>query len=147
MKDEKNNTRLMFKYDDFNLNYTKISTATQKLVAMAYSILDSNKYNGVLLIDEFDNSLNLEISKFLIELFAKKENSMAQIIFTTNNPEILENLRRDQIFLILKEKYELNAINFYNFIDPATKRRVRKDFSFIKAYKKNVIDNFEGVIC
>lgn len=146
MKDEKNNPRLMFKYDDFNLNYTKISTATQKLVAMAYSILDSNKYNGVLLIDEFDNSLNLEISKFLIELFAKKENSMAQIIFTTNNPEILENLRRDQIFLILKEKYELNAINFYNFIDPATKRRVRKDFSFIKAYKKNVIDNFPSEI-
>ena len=146
MKDEKNNPRLMFKYDDFNLNYTKISKNKKKLVAMAYSILDSNKYNGVLLIDEFDNSLNLEISKFLIELFAKKENSMAQIIFTTNNPEILENLRRDQIFLILKEKYELNAINFYNFIDPATKRRVRKDFSFIKAYKKNVIDNFPSEI-
>lgn len=142
MKDEKDNPRLMFKYDGFNLHYSNVSTATQKLVAMAYSMLFSNKYGGVLLIDEFDNSLNLEISKFLIELFSKKNDCMSQIIFTTNNPEILESLRRDQIFLILKEKYELKAINFYDFIDPATGRRVRNDFSFIKAYKKNIIDNF-----
>lgn len=142
MKNEKNDPKLMFKYDGFNLHYSKISTATQKLVAMAYSILNSNKNNSFLLIDEFDNSLNLEISKFLIELFSKKERSWSQLIFTTNNPEILDSLRRDQIFLILKEGYNLSAINFYNFIDPVTNRRVRKDFSFIKAYKKNVIKNF-----
>ena len=142
MKNEKNDPKLMFKYDGFNLHYSKISTATQKLVAMAYSILNSNKNNSFLLIDEFDNSLNLEISKFLIELFSKKERSWSQLIFTTNNPEILDSLRRDQIFLILKEGYNLSAINFYNFIDPVTNRRVRKDFSFIKAYKKNVIENF-----
>lgn len=146
MKDENNDPRLMFKYDGFDLHYSKVSTATQKLVAMAYSMLYSNKYSGVLLIDEFDNSLNLEISKFLIELFSKKENCMSQIIFTTNNPETLETLRRDQIFLILKEKYELKAINFYDFIDPATGRRVRNDFSFIRAYKKNVIDNFPSEV-
>ena len=142
MKNEKNDPKLMFKYDGFCLHYSKISTATQKLVAMAYSILNSNKYNGILLIDELDNSLNIEISKFIIELFSKKENSLSQLIFTTNNPEILDYLRRDQIFLILKQKYELNVINFYNFIDPVTNRRVRNDYSFIKAYKKNVIENF-----
>lgn len=142
MKNEKNDPKLMFKYDDFSLHYSKISTATQKLVAMAYSMLNSSKYNGILLIDELDNSLNIEISKFIIELFSKKENSLSQLIFTTNNPEILDYLRRDQIFLILKQKYELNVINFYNFIDPITNRRVRNDYSFIKAYKKNVIENF-----
>ena len=119
-----------------------MSTATQKLVSIAYSILESNQNNSVFLIDEFDNSLNLEISKFLIDIFASKSENMSQIIFTTNNPDILENLRRDQIFLLLKRKYNISAINFYNFIDPATKKRVRKDFSFVKAYKKNVIENF-----
>lgn len=142
MKNEKNDPKLMFKYEDFTLHYSMVSTATQKLVAMAYSMLNSNKYDGVLLIDEFDNSLNLEISKFLIELFSKREKSLSQLIFTTNNPEILDAMRRDQIFLILKEKYDLTAVNFYNFIDPTTNRRVRNDFSFVKAYKKNVIENF-----
>ena len=137
--------RLVFVYDKFTLEYNEISTATQKLVAMAYSILESNEKNSVLLIDEFDNSLNLEISKFLIEVFSKKENSMSQIIFTTNNPDILENLRRDQIYLIIKKKYEIEAVNFYDFIDPITKKRVRNDFSFIKAYKKNVIENFPSL--
>ena len=134
--------KVLFKYDGFILNYNEVSTATQKLLAMAYSILETNKNSGIFLIDEFDNSLNYEISNFLISIFSKKNNSMSQMIFTTNNPEILSNLRRDQIYLILKDKYDLNAINFYNFIDPVSKRRVRKDFSFTKAYKKNIIDNF-----
>lgn len=134
--------KLMFKYNQFNLEYNEVSTATQKLVAMAYSILESNKNNSVFLIDEFDNSLNLEISKFLIDIFASKSKSMSQIIFTTNNPDILDNLRRDQIYLLLKRKYNINALNFYNFTDPITKKRVRNDFSFVKAYKKNVIENF-----
>lgn len=134
--------KLMFKYNQFNLEYNEVSTATQKLVAMAYSILESNKNNSVFLIDEFDNSLNLEISKFLIDIFVSKSKSMSQIIFTTNNPDILDNLRRDQIYLLLKRKYNINALNFYNFTDPITKKRVRNDFSFVKAYKKNVIENF-----
>ena len=134
--------RLIFKYDDFDLSYNSISTATKKLVAMAYSILESNEKNSIFLIDEFDNSLNLEISKFLIDIFSMQDNSMSQIIFTTNNPEILDSLRRDQIYLLLKNKYKIQAINFYNFIDPVTKKRVRKDYSFIKAYKKNIIENF-----
>ena len=134
--------KLMFKYNKFNLEYHEVSTATQKLVAMAYSILESNKNNSVFLIDEFDNSLNLEISKFLIDIFASKSKSMSQIIFTTNNPDILDNLRRDQIYLLLKRKYNIKAINFYDFTDPITEKRVRKDFSFVKAYKKNVIENF-----
>lgn len=141
-KNSNGKKKLMFKYNQFNLKYNEVSTATQKLVAMAYSILESNKNNSVFLIDEFDNSLNLEISKFLIDIFASKSKSMSQIIFTTNNPDILDNLRRDQIYLLLKRKYNINAINFYNFTDPITKKRVRKDFSFVKAYKKNVIENF-----
>lgn len=138
--------RLIFKYNDFNLSYNNISTATQKLVAMAYSILESNEKNSIFLIDEFDNSLNLEISKFLINVFSVQTDSMSQIIFTTNNPEILDDLRRDQIYLLLKKKYKIEAVNFYNFIDPITKRRVRKDYSFIKAYKKNIIENFPNEI-
>ncbi len=134
--------RIVFDYEKFSLGYNEISTATQKIVAMAYSILESNKNNSIFLIDEFDNSLNLEISKFLLEVFALRENNMSQLIFTTNNPDILDNIRRDQIYLILKEKYNVKIINFYNYIDPITNRRVRKDFSFTKAYKKNVIENF-----
>lgn len=145
-EDLEKNERLIFKYNDFNLSYNNISTATQKLVAMAYSILESNEKNSIFLIDEFDNSLNLEISKFLINVFSVQTDSMSQIIFTTNNPEILDGLRRDQIYLLLKKKYKIEAVNFYNFIDPITKRRVRKDYSFIKAYKKNIIENFPNEI-
>lgn len=141
-KDSSGKQKVLFKYDDFVLNYNEISTATQKLLAIAYSIVGTNKRNGVFLIDELDNSLNYEISSFLVSAFSKKIDSMSQMIFTTNNPDILNNLRRDQIYLLLKDKYEIEAINFYNFIDPISKRRVRKDYSFTKAYKRNIIENF-----
>lgn len=141
-KDSSGKQKVLFKYDDFVLNYSEISTATQKLLAIAYSIVGTNKGNGVFLIDELDNSLNYEISSFLVSLFSKKVDSMSQMIFTTNNPDILNSLRRDQIYLLLKKKYKIEAINFYDFIDPISNRRVRKDFSFTKAYKKNIIENF-----
>ena len=71
---------------------------------------------------------------------------MSQIIFTSNNPELMNELRRDQIYLLLKNDYNIHAVNFYDFIDFNTNKRVRKDFSFTKAYKKNIIDNFPNEI-
>lgn len=143
---EKDKPRLIIKYKEFDLSYSDISAATQKLLYIAYSIYDINNKNGISLIDELDNSLNYEIAKFILYVFSEKVCNMSQIIFTSNNPELMNELRRDQIYLLLKNDYNIHAVNFYDFIDFNTNKRVRKDFSFTKAYKKNIIDNFPNEI-
>ena len=107
------------------------------------SIYKANKKGGVFLIDELDNSLNRNISDFIIKLYSTKiKESTSQIIFTTNNADILSGLRRDQIFIIEKNNHINSVVKYLNFVDRKTNKKSRKDWSFTKAYNDNVINNF-----
>lgn len=137
------NEKLFFIYNDFKLRYNSISTATKKLCGIATNFYKANKKGGVFLIDELDNSLNRNISDFIIKLYSTKiKNSTSQIIFTTNNADILSGLRRDQIFIIEKNNKINSVVKYLNFVDKKTNKRSRKDWSFTKAYNDNVIKNF-----
>ena len=72
----------------------------------------------------------------------KIKNSTSQIIFTTNNADVLSGLRRDQIFIIEKNNQINSVVKYLNFIDKKTNKRSRKDWSFTKAYNDNIIKNF-----
>ena len=137
------NEKLFFIYNDYKLRYNSISTATKKLCGIATNFYKANKKGGVFLIDELDNSLNRSISDFIIKMYNTKiKNNTSQIIFTTNNPDILSNLRRDQIFIIEKNNHINSVVKYLNFSDKKTNKKSRKDWSFTKAYKDNVIKNY-----
>lgn len=137
------NEKLFFIYNSFKLRYNSISTATKKLCGIATNFYKANKKGGVFLIDELDNSLNKNISDFIIKLYSTKiKNSTSQIIFTTNNADVLSGLRRDQIFIIEKNNQINSVVKYLNFIDKKTNKRSRKDWSFTKAYNDNIIKNF-----
>lgn len=137
------NEKLFFVYNDFKLRYNSISTATKKLCGIATNFYKANKKGGVFLIDELDNSLNRNISDFIIKLYSTKiKESTSQIIFTTNNADILSGLRRDQIFIIEKNNHINSVVKYLNFVDRKTNKKSRKDWSFTKAYNDNVINNF-----
>lgn len=142
------NEKLFFIYNSFKLRYNSISTATKKLCGIATNFYKATKKGGVFLIDELDNSLNKNISDFIIKLYSTKiKNSTSQIIFTTNNANVLSGLRRDQIFIIEKNNQINSVVKYLNFIDKKTNKRSRKDWSFTKAYNDNIIKNFPTKQC
>ncbi len=142
-KSDKQDEKLFFDYGDYRLRYNSISTATKKLCGVAANFYKSSRHGGVFIIDELDNSFNVRIANFIIGLYSKEiKNNTSQIIFTTNNPELLSNLRRDQIFIIEKNNQINSIVKYVNFTDKNTNKKSRKDWSFVKAYKDNVITNY-----
>ncbi len=137
------NEKLFFKYDNFKLRYNSISTATKKLCGIATNFYKASKKGGVFLIDELDNSLNRNVSDYIIKIYnTKLKNNTSQIIFTTNNADVLSNLRRDQIFIIEKNNGINSVVKYLNFVDKNTHKKSRKDWSFVKAYNDNIIKNY-----
>lgn len=138
-----NNKKLYFVYDGYKLRYNSISSATKKICGVALNLYKACKNNGIFLIDELDNSLNKNIAKFILDLYrnniAKKT---SQIIFTTNSPDMVENFRRDQIFIIEKDEGTNNIIKYLNFVDKGKNKKCRKDWSFTKNYNDNIIKNY-----
>ena len=139
--------KLYFDYGNYKIRYDYISTATKKLCAIASNYVKSCKHGGIFLIDELDNSLNREIIKFILNLYIKNvSNNTSQLIFTTYTPEVLNILRRDQIFILTKLNCSIKLTKFIDYIDEKTQKKVRKDFSFSKSYKNNIIKNFPDSI-
>lgn len=137
-----NNPKLYALYkEDYKIRYGSLSTATKKICLFACDYIRSQKKKGIILIDELDNSFNMKIVQMILTLFKRKSPNKSQLIFTTNNPEALNDLRKDQIFIITKVEGKNNCIKFSDYIDPKTKKKVRNDFSFEKAYKHNNILN------
>src|SRR5699024_2347686 len=86
---------------DLNSEYL----GTQKIFLIALVLLYARKYgdNKTLIFDEFDDSLHVELSKNLVQIFNSSEN-MNQIISTTHELQLLDqNLRVDQIYLFEKD--------------------------------------------
>ena len=142
-KTDTENEKVFFVYDNYKLRYNFISTATKKLCGIATNFYKASKKGGVFLIDELDNSFNKNISDFIIKMYnINIKNNTSQIIFTTNTADVLSNLRRDQIFIIQKEKDTNSIVKYLYFKDQNTNKKSRKDWSFVKAYNENVIKNF-----
>ena len=137
-----NDKKLFAVYDDYCIRYDELSTATKKACSFTCDYIKSSKKGGVLLIDELDNSLNFKTVSLILNIYLKsKLHNQGQLIFTTNSSIILNDLRRDQIFIVEKKNNTPQIIRFSEFINSKTKKKVRADFSFSKAYKNNEIEN------
>jgi len=68
-----------------------------------------------IIIDEFERSLHPFISQYIIQLFnsPKVNTNKAQLILATHDANLLNketNLRRDQIWIVEKDKYGYSAL-------------------------------------
>ncbi len=86
------------------------STGTQKLFVLGGLVLRAIMNGKVMMIDEFERSLHPHISQFLLQVFSdpKINSHNAQLIIATHDTNLLnrENqLRRDQIWIVEKDKY------------------------------------------
>ncbi len=110
------------------------SAGTQKLFALAGSIVDALKGGKVFIVDELDARLHPLISLAIVELFNSNETNPnnAQLIFMTHDTNLLSNkvFRRDQIWFA--EKNKQGATDLYSLAE----YKVRNDASFESDYIK-----------
>lgn len=97
------------------ISFNHESEGTKKLITLALNILDETKRGSVFVMDEFDDSLHLNLSKIMIKLFNLMENR-SQFILTSHQLFLLDcDLRVDQIYLAKKD-FE-GASELYSIFD------------------------------
>ena len=114
---------------------TDESRGTQKIfmIALAFINAEVNGNGKTILFDEFDDSLHLELSKAMIQIFNSKANKN-QFIITTHELQLLDsNIRVDQMYLVQKDFQGLSSlVSIFDFKD--TKNTTRSGISYMKRY-------------
>lgn len=125
--------------DDIELSFIRYqSRGTIKFFELLGPILDSLESGKVIVIDEIDSRLHTGIVTYIVKLFNSidRNPNNGQLICNTHNVLLLdEDIRRDQIWFIQKDKYgesELYSLDDFNGI--------RKDDPRLKKYLLGVYD-------
>ncbi|MDF1644051.1 MAG: AAA family ATPase [Pseudomonadales bacterium] len=96
---------------EFTLPFFEESSGTQSAFVLLRRILPVLENGGVAVIDEIDNDLHPHMLPHIIELFKFEHTNphQAQIIFTCHTPEILNLLKKHQIYLVEKQEQQSEA--------------------------------------
>lgn len=96
---------------EFRLPFFEESSGTQSAFVLLRRILPVLTHGGVAIIDEIDNDLHPHMLPYIVELFKFEHTNthQAQIIFTCHTPEVLNLLKKHQIFLVEKQEQESEA--------------------------------------
>ena len=131
-KEDEEDEIVIYDKNNSKLEYDDLSTGTKKLLFLVYNSLYAIKENAILVCDEIENSLHSDLIKLILELFTVRD-SNAQLIFTTNNENVLDEeiLRNDQIYCI--DRDEKDRIKLEKYSDMPG---VRYDTVFKKNYRK-----------
>jgi AAA15 family ATPase/GTPase len=90
---------------EFKLPFFDESSGTKSAFVMLRKILPVLENGGVAIIDEIDNDLHPHMLSAILELFKFKHTNpkYAQIIFTCHTPEVLNQLKKHQLYLVEKQ--------------------------------------------
>ena len=117
------------------LPLTQESVGTRRLfyIVLAMMLAQMNGNEKTIVIDEFDDSLHVELAAALVRIFNSTEN-LNQFIITTHDIQLLDSdLRIEQIYLLDKDFHGIsNLKSIFDFEDARNKGR--HDISFAKRY-------------
>lgn len=117
----------------YRLNFDHESDGTMRLFAYGPIIMDAMEKGRTLVIDEIDNSLHTNLSRYLIGLFNDPEvnRNDAQLIFNSHDVSLLDLdlFRRDQIYFVEKNN-KTGVTDLYSLADYSP----RKNENIYKGY-------------
>lgn len=131
------------------LGMEKASEGTRKFVALIGPLFYAQTEGAVLVIDELEARLHPLLCETLVEIFHHKDAPKnAQIIFTTQNPLLMDSskMRRDQIWFF--NKNEQGASELYTLADFESDK-VRPNGKFTKQYMQGIfgaVPKFAGIM-
>lgn len=135
-----------------NFDLEQESDGTQNFFSISGPVIDAIKNGYILLIDEIEESLHPSLTSFIIKLFNSKYNKRGQLIATTHNLNLLENmqksnkkntninlseLRRDQIIFLYKDEQEATKLQRLSNVRKLDGKGVRNDEDYYKNYIEN----------
>jgi len=96
---------------EFTLPLFDESSGTKALFVMLRRVLPVLQNGGFAILDEIDNDLHPHMLPVILDWFKHKETNPydAQIIFTCHTPEVLNILKKHQIYLVEKEALSSDA--------------------------------------
>lgn len=108
---------------DIELDWGSESLGTRTFLSLAANALRALRDGLVFLVDEIDRSLHPALVHELILMFGDKSTNQkgAQLLFTSHDPQIMDYLRRDQIWLVSKSRDGASSV------DPLSDYSVRKN--------------------
>lgn len=116
-----------------DLSFQQESVGTNALFGLGAMMLERLENGGVIIFDEFDNSLHPKLAKFLVQLFSSPlaNPKNAQLILATHETTLLDRdlFRTDQIWIV--EKNEFGETEFFSAQDF---EGIREDVPFDKWY-------------
>lgn len=144
--DQKKDVNLIYKvYDEENKVVSKQkmdldsqeSNGTRKLFVMAHFILLALQEGKIIFIDELDESLHPDITRFILDAFNSSDFNThnAQLITNTHDTTLLNNkvLRRDQIWFMHKNRY--GASKMLSLVEyKESESSIRSDEAYGKNY-------------
>ena len=106
------------------------SSGTLRFFAFIQNVIEMTSHGGVFIVDELSARLHPLLTKMIVDIFSSKENTKAQLIFTTHDVSLLnkDQFRRDEVVFI--DKDNRGESKLYALSD----LRVREDASFSKDY-------------
>lgn len=111
----------------YSMNLLNESDGVRKLAAIAPAVESALRTGGTVVIDDLDCGLHPVLVSYLVDKFANTDG--AQIIFTTNDAALMDDMVKDQIYLVDKNKRdgasELYAMSDFNM---RTTESVRKGY-------------------
>src|SRR5699024_1664304 len=111
------------------------SDLTKKLIALAIILVLYN--NSTILIDEFDDSFHVELSKAMIEVFNSNKQSN-QFILTSHELALMDSgFKKEQIYFT--EKADRSTTELYSVYDFKSEEN-RQDYSYVNRYQKDMFD-------
>ena len=117
----------------YTLSFEQESVGTKLLFAYGPIIMEALENGKTIAIDELGNSLHIELSKYLIDIFNDKKLNKkgAQLIFNTHDVNLLslDIFRRDQIYFVEKDT-DTHESKLYPLSDfsPRKAENIRKSY-------------------
>lgn len=95
----------------FELPFFEESSGTQSAFVLLSRILPVLDRGGIAIIDELDNDLHPHLLPHLMDLFKFERSNphQAQLIFTCHTPEVLNLLKKHQVYLVQKDQQQSEA--------------------------------------
>lgn len=95
----------------FEIPFLEESSGTKSSFVLLRRLLPILSQGGTICIDEIDNDLHPHMLPVILDLFKQAETNPfdAQIIFTCHTAEMINHLRKHQIYLVEKEKQVSDA--------------------------------------
>ncbi len=117
--------------ENFSLEYSRESDGTHRMFELAGIWLHVLKHGYVLRLDELERSLHPLLARYLISLFHDPEvnKNNAQLIVTTHDSSILDKfLRRDQYWLIEKDRNQASSLCPLSDFKPRDNEALQKNY-------------------